>query len=88
MSKELRYYYRNKQAQLQREKRHIEHIESILKIRIGSKCKVCGKTEDIHYHKIDGKKHPYNREYLRDHPTEFIPLCRSHHEQLHERKKK
>lgn len=56
------------------------------------KCHVCGKVSPeiklgVHLHQKDGKVHNYDKvyrlKYILEHPSEFVPVCSTHHRRLH-----
>jgi hypothetical protein len=45
---------------------------------IGIICFICGKPKFV-FHEIHGKRHLISLKYYKDHPKDFIPLCRKCH---------
>ena len=61
---------------------HYAEVRQYLLTIIGDKCDVCGSTENLHFHEIHGKKHPYGTgrfKYYLEHASDFITLCQIHH---------
>ena len=51
--------------------------------KIGRKCLICGTEENIHFHQRYGKKHPCTLLYISKHSSDFAPLCKDCHRQIH-----
>lgn len=50
---------------------------------IGDKCIICNSPYTICFHEKHGKPHIKSANWIRKHPENFIPICRSHHSTLH-----
>lgn len=77
--------YRNshkKEAKEYKKKRD-EEIMNILRIKVGDKCVLCGMSEKIHYHEINGIRHRNDKQYYLNHLQDFIPLCSYCHNLVH-----
>jgi len=51
---------------------------------VGSRCLICGTSENVHFHEIHGEPHDSaNLCQTLKRPQDFIPLCYSHHKLVH-----
>jgi hypothetical protein len=58
------------------------------KALVGDKCVICGLTKNIVLHEIHGRPHPYkdtasHYRYIQTHISDFLPMCRKCHRNLH-----
>ena len=73
------HQYRPEHAKEHR--RYCRKNRYIAELIIGDSCIVCDKSENLEFHELEGKKHTtgQNSKYYLEHPSDFIPLCHSHH---------
>lgn len=50
---------------------------------IGDRCIICNSLDTICFHEKHSKPHIKSANWIRKHPENFIPICRSHHSTLH-----
>lgn len=70
-----------------REKQLILRLE--VKKKIGDRCILCNRTQELNFHEKEGKNHLEKRfenniKFYLANPDNFVPLCAHHHILIHE----
>jgi len=62
-------------------------LKSLIREIFGDSCAICGNKQNLNYHEINGKKHPYNTlaklKYILAHREDFLLLCYECHKAVH-----
>ena len=72
-----------KEHQKSYDKLHRKKLLLLVDQKLGTKCVICGSTENLVCHEIHGKTHSYKPNYVLSHIEDFTRLCRGCHLLLH-----
>jgi hypothetical protein len=81
-------YQNHREYYIKYARKHRKENRERAKALVGNKCIFCNATEKIVLHEIHGKPHPYkdtasHYRYIQTHISDFIPMCRKCHVNLH-----
>lgn len=77
------YREENREKLLAQYKEYYEKHKAKVDQILGIKCVICGGTHRLTCHEIHGKPHTTRKNYILEHPEDFIRLCFYCHRALH-----
>ena len=71
-------------ARMARQTKKIANLYTSLRKEMGNICDLCGKPyKRMEFHEKNHRSHPLNSVWIRDHPEDFVLLCKPCHEAAH-----